>query len=150
MKRISIVFFQAIIALIGILAIAMLIWFPTIEGRAANLDVVSIYADPFILYAYVVSIAFFIGLYKTFQLLGFVGRNEIYSPKAVKTLKGIRYCAMFLIGSIVIAGVFIKIAHDKRDDPAGFLAMCILATFVLTAISVIAARLEKTLQKNAG
>lgn len=58
MKRISTVFLQAVIILIGIVALVILIWFPLTEGRATNLDLFSIYADPFILYGYGASIAF--------------------------------------------------------------------------------------------
>jgi hypothetical protein len=70
MKRISIVFLQAVIVLIGIVALVILIRFPLTEGRAANLDLFSIYSDPFILYGYAASIVFFVALYKAFKLLG--------------------------------------------------------------------------------
>jgi hypothetical protein len=46
MKRISIIFLQAVIVLIGIAALAILIRLPLTEGRAANLDLFSIYFDP--------------------------------------------------------------------------------------------------------
>jgi hypothetical protein len=59
MKSVSVVFLQAVIVLIGIVAMAILLYFPTTEGRATNLDLISIYTDPLILYVYVASIAFF-------------------------------------------------------------------------------------------
>lgn len=59
MKRISVVFLQVVIVLIGIVALAGLIYFSLTEGRATNLDLFSIYSDPFILNGYVASIAFF-------------------------------------------------------------------------------------------
>ena len=62
MKRTSTIFLQAVIVLIGIIALAILIRFPLTEGRAANLDLFNIYSDPFILYGYVASITFFVGL----------------------------------------------------------------------------------------
>jgi len=58
----------------------------------------------------------------------------------VMTLRRIKYCAIVLSSLIVIAGVYIRIFHNKDDDPAGFLALCILITFislvVYTALSV--------------
>lgn len=146
MKRTSIIFLQAVILLIGIVALIILIRLPLTEGRAANLDLFSIYFDPFILYGYAASIAFFVALYKAFKLLGYIGQNKIFSSSAVKTLKSIKYCAIVLSALIVTAGLYIKISHNKDDDPAGFLAICIVATFVSVVIATAAAIFEKILQ----
>ena len=91
MKTISTVFLQAVVVLIGILALVILIRVPLTEGRATNLDLFSIYTDPFILYGYAASIAFFVALYKAFRLLGYIGQNKIFSPESVKALKGIKF-----------------------------------------------------------
>jgi hypothetical protein len=146
MKRISIVFLQAVIVLIGIVALGLLLWFPLTEGRATNLDLFSIYFDPFILYGYAASIAFFIALYKAFKLLGYIGQNKVFSSNSVNTLKSIKYCAIVLSISIVIAGVFIRLSHNEEDDPAGFLAMCIVTTFISVVVATAAAIFEKILQ----
>ena len=146
MKRISTVFLQAVILLIGIVALAILLWFPLTEGRAANLDLFSIYFDPFILYGYAASIAFFVALYNAFKLLGYIGQNKVFSSNAVKTLKSIKYCAIVLSILIVLAGLYIKLFHSKEDDPAGFLAMCIVTTFVSIVVATAAAIFEKLLQ----
>ena len=146
MKRTSIIFLQAVIVLIGIVALVILIRFPLTEGRAANLDLFSIYFDPFILYGYAASIAFFVALYKAFKLLGYIGQNKVFSSNAVKTLKSIKYCAIVLSILIVTAGLYIKIFHSKEDDPAGFLAICIVTTFVSIVVATAAAIFEKLLQ----
>jgi len=146
MKRISIIFLQAVIVLIGIVVLALLIRFPLIEGRAANLDLFSIYSDPFILYGYAASIAFFVALYKAFKLLGFIGQNELFSLNSVRTLRSIKYCAIILSILIAMAGLYIRIFHNKEDDPAGFLAMCIVFTFISLAVATAVAVLEKILQ----
>ena len=146
MKRISIVFLQAAIVLIGIVALAILIWLPLIEGRAADLDLFSIYSDPFILYGYAASIAFFVALYKAFKLLGYIGQNKVFSLSSVKALKSIKYCAIVLSILIVMAGAYIRIFHSKEDDPVGFLAICIVTTFVSIVAAAAAAIFEKVLQ----
>jgi len=105
-----------------------MIRFPSTEGRAENLDMFSIYFDPFILYAYAASIPFFIALYKAFKLLGYIGQNKAFSLNSARTLKSIKYCAIVLDVLIVTAGIYIRIFHNKDDDPAGFLAMCIVTT----------------------
>ena len=146
MKRISIIFLQAVIVLIGIVALVILIRFPLTEGRAINLDLFSIYSDPFILYGYAASIAFFVALYKTFKLLGYIRQNRLFSLNSIRTLRGIKYCAIILSILIVMAGIYIKIFHAADDDPAGFLAMCIVTTFVSIVIATAAAVFERTLQ----
>ena len=146
MKRISIVFLQAVIVLMGIGALAILIWFPLIEGRATNLDLFSIYFDPFILYGYAASIAFFVALYQAFKLLGYIGQNKVFSSNSVNTLKRIKYCAIVLSILIATAGLFIRLTHHKDDDPAGFLTICIVATFASIVVATAAAIFEKVLQ----
>ncbi|HRP57210.1 DUF2975 domain-containing protein [Agriterribacter sp.] len=146
MKKISIIFLQAIIVLVGIVALIILIWLPLTEGRATNLDLFGIYSDPFILYGYAASIAFFVALYKAFRLLGYIGKNKVFSADSVKSLKSIKYCAIALSILIVTAGLYIKIFHNKEDDPAGFLAICIITAFVSVAVATAAAVFEKILQ----
>ena len=146
MKRISTAFLQAIVVLIGIVALGILIWFPLTEGRATNLDFFSIYTDPFILYGYGTSIAFFVALYNAFKLLGYIGQNKVFSTSAVKTLKNIKYCAIALSFLIVGAGLFIRLTHNKEDDPAGFLAICIVFTIIVIVVATATAIFEKVLQ----
>ncbi len=140
------IFLQVVVVFIGIAALAMLIWLPLTEGRATNLDLFSIYADPLILYGYATSIAFFVALYKTFRLLGYIRHDKALSSNAVKALKSIKYCAIILSILIVIAGLYIRIFHDQEEDPAGFLAICIVVTLVSIGIAIAAAVFEKRLQ----
>ncbi len=146
MKRFSTVFIQAVIVLIGIIALAILIRVPLTEGRATNLDLFSIYADPFILYGYAASVAFFVALYKAFRLLGYIRQNKVFSSNSVNALKSIKYCAIILGVLIVMAGLYIKIFHSEDDDPAGFLAICIVTTFASAVVATAAAIFEKLLQ----
>lgn len=146
MKRISIIFLQTVIVLIGIIALVIMIRLPLTEGRAKNLDLFNIYFDPFILYGYASSIAFFVALYKAFKLLGYIGQNKVFSSNSVEALKSIKYCAIVLSVLIVAAGLYIRISHNKEDDPAGFLAICIVTTFVSIVVATAAAIFEKILQ----
>jgi hypothetical protein len=45
-----------------------------------------------------------------------------------------------------MAGFYIKVFHNKDDDPAGFLAMCIVTAFVSIAVTAAATVFEKILQ----
>lgn len=146
MKRTSTVFLQAVIVLIGIVALAILIRFPLTEGRAKDLDLFSIYTDLFILYAYVASTAFFLALYQAFLLLGYIGQHTVFAPKAVKALRRIKFYTLMLSMFIVAAGVYIWILHHQDDDPAGFLALCIVTSFASIVVATASAIFEKLLQ----
>jgi hypothetical protein len=146
MKRISILFLQGVIVLVGIVALFIMIRFPLTEGRAENLDLFSIYFDPLILYGYAAAIAFFVALYKASKLLGYIGQNKLFTSNSVRTLRSIKHCAIILSILIVMAGLYIRIFHDKDDDPAGFLAMCIVITFISIVVATAVAVLEKILQ----
>ncbi|WP_310008066.1 DUF2975 domain-containing protein [Flavobacterium granuli] len=128
------------------MALAIMIRIPLTEGRATNLDLFSIYSDPFILYGYASSIPFFIALYKTIKLLGYIGKNKAFSLNSVKTLRDIKYCVIVLSVLIVMAGLYIMKFHNKDDDPAGFLAICIVTTFVCLVVATASTVFEKILQ----
>ncbi len=146
MKRTSTLFLQAVIVLISLIVLAILIRLPLAEGRAANLNLFAIYSDPFILYGYAVSIPFFILLYKAFKLLGYIGQNKVFSSNSVGALKSIKYSAIVLSILIVGAGLYIMFSHNQDDDPAGFLAICIVTTFISIVVATAAAVFEKILQ----
>ena len=146
MRQSSTIFLQGVIVLISIVALFVMIRFPLTEGRAENLDLFSIYFDPFILYGYAASVAFFVTLYKAFKLLGYIGQNKVFSLNSVRTLRSIKYCAIILSILIVPAGLYIRIFHNKEDDPAGFLAMCIVITFVSIVVATTAVVFENILQ----
>ena len=133
--------------LIGIVALIIMIRFPLTEGRAINLDLFSIYADPFIVYGYLASIPFFVALYQAFKLLGLIRQNKVFSLSSVKILRTIKYCAIILSILIVMAVLYIMTSHNKDDDPAGFIAMGILTTFISIIIATVASVFEGILQK---
>ena len=147
MKKSSIVFLQAVTVLIGLAALLILARFPMTEGRAQGLDLLSIYLDPLILYGYASSIAFFTALYKAFRFLGYMRENKLFSPSSVNALRSIKHCAIIFAIAVLVAGIYISIFHDPKDDAAGFISMSILLTFISVAASIAFAVAEKALQK---
>ncbi|OGN00766.1 MAG: hypothetical protein A3I26_02970 [Candidatus Yanofskybacteria bacterium RIFCSPLOWO2_02_FULL_43_10] len=146
MKRSSTIFLQVVIVLIGILALVIMIRFPLTEGRAVNLDLFNIYFDPFIVYGYLASTPFFVALYQVFKLLGYIGQNKVFTPSSVRVFRNIKYCAIILSVLIVMAALYIRIFHATDDDPSGFIAVAIVATFISIVIATVAAVFERTTQ----
>lgn len=145
MKRIPIVFLQAVLVLMGMVALVLLIWLPLTEGRATDLDLFAIYSDPFILFGYATSILFFVALYKAFRLLGYIGQHKVFSTQATGALKAIKHCAVILGLLVVSAGLFIRFTHSEADDPAGFLALCLVTAFASLVVATAAAIFERLL-----
>jgi hypothetical protein len=145
MKRSSTIFLQVVIVLIGIGALAIMLWEPHIEGRNAHATPFEIYfKDPFLAYAYIASIPFFVALYQAFQVLGYAGQNMVFSQAAVKALRTIKYCAIAIIGFVVVGEIFIMLGDS--DDRAGGVFMGILITFGSIVIATAAAVFERILQ----
>ncbi len=142
------IFLQVVLVLIGMVALTTMLWLPLTEGRAKTLSLVSIYADPLIIYVYTSSLAFFVALYKGFTWLSYIRQNTVFSTSSVRAIKGIKHCAIILSVCIVIAGLYIRIYHHREDDPAGFLALCIIGIFVCIIVATVMAILEK-IQHNA-
>ena len=145
MKRGATLFSRAVLVLIGIGALAFLLWEPHIEGRNTNATLFAIYfKDPFLAYAYVASIPFFVGLYQAFKVLGHAGRNQELSPSAVRSLRTIKYCAIALIGFVAVGEIFIMLGES--DDRAGGGFMGILVTFASIVVAAAMTVLERILQ----
>ena len=146
MKRSSTIFLQVVIVLIGIGALALLLWEPRIEGRNAHATNFEIYfKDPFLALVYIGSIPFFVALYQAFKVLGYAGQNKIFSQEAVKALRTIKYCAIIIIGFVVVEEIFIMLNHGS-DDAAGGVFMGVLITFGSIVIATAAAMFERILQ----
>ena len=140
MNRIAIVFLKIVVVLIGLAALAFLLWEPQIEGRNAHATFFEIYfTDPFLAYAYVASIPFFVALYQAFSVLGYAADDRVFSQASVKALRTIKFCALTIIG-FVVAGELIFILFNDSDDRAGGVFMGILigtGSLVVTAAAAM-------------
>jgi hypothetical protein len=145
MKRSATIFLQTVIVLIGIGALALLLWEPHIEGVNAHAKFFEVYLDPFIALVYIGSIPFFAALYQAFKILGYAGHHKVFSPEVVKALRTIKYCAVTIIGFVVAEEIFIMVNHGS-DDAAGGVFMGVLITFGSIVIATAAAMFERILQ----
>jgi Protein of unknown function (DUF2975) len=145
MKKGSTIFLQVVIVLIGIGALALMLWEPQLEGRNTHATQYEVYfKDPFLAYVYVGSLPFFAALYQVFKVLGYAGDNRVFSPPAVKALGTTKYCALAIIGFVAGAELFIMLADS--DDRAGAVSAGVLIIFGSVIIATAAAVFEKLLQ----
>ena len=147
MKKSSTIFLQVVLVLMALGALAILLWFPHLEGRNATATLFEIYfKDPFLAYVYIGSIPFFAAFYQAFILLGYIRNNKVFSAASVKTLRTIKYCALIIIGFILGAEAYLFISMRGKDDIAGGVAMGVLIIFISAVVATVAAVFEKTLQ----
>ena len=147
MKRGSTIFLQVVIVALGLGALAILLWEPHLEGRNAGATFFEIYfKDPFLAYAYIASIAFFVALFQAVKLLGYIRQNKVFSLYSVKALRTIKFCALALVGFIAGAEAYIFVAVRGKDDIAGGVAIGVVLIFLSVVIATAAAVFEKLLQ----
>jgi hypothetical protein len=148
MKKIPILFLQAVVVLIGIGVLVFMLWEPHMEGRNVNATPYEVYFnDPFLAYAYIASVAFFTGLYQVFKLLGYIGQNSVFSQSSVTALQIIKYCALAIIAFILGAEAYFFISQaGKGEDIAGGVALGMLMIFIAVIIATAATLFEKILQ----
>lgn len=147
-KQGSTIFLRAVIVLLGVGALALLLWEPQLEGVNANATWYEVYLDPFIALVYLGAVPFFIALYQAFTVLGSVDRNTIFSKDAVRAMRTIKFCALAIIGFVVAEEAVILLNHGN-DDAAGALSVGIIITFGSIVIATAAAMFERVLQSAA-
>src|SRR3989338_6995087 len=145
MKKSSTIFLQAVTVLIGIGAFALMLWEPHLEGRNVHATLFEIYfKDPFLAYAYIASLPFFVALYQAFTLLGYIGQNKVFAQAAVKALRTIKQCGVMIIG-FVAGGLFWIMLSDSDDRPPGIVIGIVIA-FASLVVTAAAAVFERLLQ----
>lgn len=148
MKKSSTIFLQIVIALIGISALTFMLWEPHFEGRNVDTSLFEIYFnDPFLVVAYTASIGFFVALYQTFKVLGFVRQNKTFSQATIKALRTIKNCGRILVGFAVAAEAYLFIVRPE-EDIAGGVFMGLLMIAVSGTIAIVATKFERILQNN--
>ena len=144
MKRGAILFLRVVVLLFGVGVLAGMRWEPQVERVNAHSDQITIYLrDPFLAYAYLGSLPFFFVLYQAFQLLGYVGRGEAFSPISVRAVRHIKHCALAVIAFIFGGEIYIILGVS--DDHAGGVAMGVMLSFICVVTATVAAVLERVL-----
>ena len=147
MKQGSTLFLKIVLCLMVIGALALMLWLPQIEGRNVNNDWIRIYFhDPFLVFAYMGTIPFFVALYQAFKLLRCIEQNKSFSQVSVEALRNIKYCAITIILFLVGAIILIRIFAGEQDDPAGPTAIGLVVIFATVVIGTFAAVLQKLFQ----
>lgn len=150
MKRESIIFPKIVICLIAVAALAVCLGLPAMIGpEAAKQRPGTTYVPYlFLLYAYTLSVPFFVALFQAFKLLTYIERNKAFSELSVRALRRIKMSAV-AIGALMVAGIagLMVLAAGKGEDIAGIVAPGLLITFVSGVVAWIAAVFQKRVRR---
>lgn len=131
-----------VVVLMAMGALAFLLGEPHLEGRNKHATLFEVYfKDPALAYVYVASVPFFVALYRAFELLGFARNNQPFSPRTVTALRTIKYCAIAILGFVVVSVAFMPFG-DPDDRPPG-VVMRIVAAFGAIVVAAMATTLER-------
>jgi hypothetical protein len=146
MKKKLTIFFQVVIILIGLSVFIFMLWEPHLEGRNAQATLFQIYFnDLFLAYAYIVSVAFFVALYKIFKLLEYIRHNQVSSLNFFKALRMVKYCSVSLVIFTLAPVVYLFISRPE-DDIAGGVVMGLFLVFISAIVASVTIVLEKVLK----
>lgn len=148
MKHSSTLFLKAVLVLLILGALIIILRFPLTEGRAANLDLLSIYTDPLIIFMYIASIPFFVGVFYAFKLLRLIEANKVFTQGAINILGKMKLASLLLIGFIALGVLYIRFIapHGVEDDPAGPTMLGFLVSFGVAVIATAITIVQKLLQ----
>ena len=146
MRKVSLLFFQTLTILLGIITFTFMLVEPHFEGRNINATAFEVYLkDPFLIYAYTASIAFFIGLYQILKILGHVRENKMFSPSMIKALHTLKRCAVALIAFVIAPLAYLFIVRPE-EDIAGGVAVGLFILLISTITAIIASKFERVVQ----
>lgn len=130
---------KTVIILFSLGILFLMLWFPHIEGRNINATNFEIYfKDPFLAYAYIASIAFFVSMYQIYKLV-----DEGLSSKRLRIIK---ICALTLIGFLIGALAYFAIFVRGNDDITGGISMGFLLICVSSVVAIVAGKLQKRVE----
>ncbi len=148
MKRGSTNFLKVVIFLIGIIVLALCIfWLPWLADRMAEMNPELAYLQyPVLIGLYTTAIPFFFALYQALKLLNYIDKNKAFSEVSVNALKYVKYCAI-TISILYVAGIPFLIPIADADDAPGLVAFPVIIIFASSVIAVFAAVLQKLLKE---
>jgi hypothetical protein len=147
-KRVLTLSLEIAAVLWGIGTLVFMLWEPRVEGRNLHATSFQIYfQDPFLAYAYLSSVPFFVALYHVCKVLRSVGRDQAFSRASVRSLRTIKFCAMATLGLVAVGEVFIL--SGESDDRAGGVFMGVLVASGSIVTAATAASLERRFRQGA-
>lgn len=137
MKHASTLFLKIAVWVIGlaVLAICGILIIPVIVNNEAG------YYTPLLALMCASAIPFFLALYQTLKLLGFVDKNKAFSKLSVGALNAIKLYALVIAALYCLSLPYTYYAAD-RDDAPGVIVIALIVIFGSLIVTGFAAVLQ--------
>ncbi|MFJ8236054.1 DUF2975 domain-containing protein [Ureibacillus sp. NPDC094379] len=146
MNRGSTIFLKIAVILMGLPVLALCIYMMIyLSYNPANPDYAHI-LYPIVIGMFLAVIPYFIALYQSFKLLGYIDTNQAFSQMSVQALKKIKFCALIISGLYVVILPFVYMVAEIDDAP-GLIIIGMVPIFAALVIAVFAAVLQRLLQE---
>lgn len=138
-------FLKAVVVLVGVVSLALCIFFlPAVmkDAEESSLFTLSIYG--IVTGMYISVIPFFIALVQSLKLLNLIDQENAFSESSVKALKVIKFCAVTICCVYIATMPFFYLIGEKDDAP-GAIVIGMVFVFASLVIAVFAAILQMLL-----
>lgn len=152
MKQASTLFLKIVVIILGIPVLSVSIYgLPKIVKIAfheafANGTVLGYIVLSMMLVIYISMIPFYVALYQTWKLLGFIDQHLAFSENSVIALKKIKNCGKIISGLYVVILPFVYIVAEWDDAP-GLIVINLVFIGASLVVAVFAAVLQRLLQQ---
>lgn len=143
MKRGSTIILRGVVVFLGLIVLALCVFALPAGILSDNTG----YYRPILWGLYIPAVPFFVALYQSLKLLGYIDNNKAFSRVSINTLKIIKYCALTISSLFAIGMPYIFYAADRDDAPG-----VVLIGFVIIGASFViatAAAVFQSLLQNA-
>lgn len=137
----STIILRGAVSLIALITLAMCV-FALPAGIASDQ---TDYYRPILIGMYLPAVPFFLALYQTLKLLGYIDKNQAFSALSAKALMIIKYCALTITGLYAAGMPYIYYAAEEDDAP-GVILIGLVIIFASFVIATAAAVLQKLVQ----
>ena len=145
MKRMTTAFLKVTVCIIGIIIIALSIfWLPWLANSTVEMFPEFSYLQyPVLIGLYVTSLPFLYALYQSFKILNYIEEGNAFSELSVKSLNYIKFCAVVISILYVIGAIFLMSQNALHPGIAIIGVIIVFTSFVIAVFSAI---LQKLLQ----
>jgi Protein of unknown function (DUF2975) len=146
-KKGSTVFLRLALIVLGLMVLGFcIILFFGLEGEGIrNVPYWERILTPLVLMMYLSAIPFYIALFQSWKLLGYIDHNIAFSELSAQALKNIKHCA-FTVSVIYVATLpdFFRLA--EADDAPGVVVVGFIFMGASLTVAIFAAVLEKLVE----
>ncbi|MFU0824921.1 DUF2975 domain-containing protein [Clostridium sp.] len=147
MKKITTNFLRLAVIFIGIVVLALCIFFvPYLAFGVCNFLKINFLKYIIYIILYGSAIPFYLALYQAFKLLSYIDKNKAFSELSVIALNKIKYCAISICILYVLALPLFFLVADKDDAP-GLIFVGMVIPFASMVVAVFDAILQRLLEE---